>query len=57
MRKDEEPQTKANCAYVRYPLCPNPPIAEEFWGIWISQRGIDAEETPWEGMRVPLRLE
>jgi hypothetical protein len=32
---------------------PNPPIAEEFWGIWMSQQRIDAEEAPWEGMGVP----
>ena len=32
---------------------PNPPIAEEFWGIRVSQQRIDAEETPWEGMWVP----
>jgi len=25
---------------------PNPPIAEEFWGIWMSQQRIDAEEAP-----------
>jgi len=27
-------------------LGPNPPIAEEFWGIWMSQQRIDAEEAP-----------
>ena len=35
---------------------PNPPIAEEFWGIWMSQQGIDAEETPWEGMRSAITV-
>jgi hypothetical protein len=36
---------------------PNPPIAEEFWGMGRSQQGIGAEEALWEGMRGPLRLE
>ena len=35
---------------------PNPPIAEEFGGMWTSQPRADAEETPWEGMSVPSGL-
>jgi hypothetical protein len=32
---------------------PNPPIVEEFWGFWRREQGIDAEESPFEGVRVP----
>jgi len=36
---------------------PNPSIAEEFWGIGMSQQGLDAQETAFEGMRVQSRRE
>jgi hypothetical protein len=36
-------------------LAPNPPIAEEFWEIGMSEQGMDAGETQEEGMRRALR--
>ena len=34
---------------------PNPLIADEPLGFWMSQQGIWAEETPLEGMRRAMR--